>query len=155
MSTSIPGFLIEREPSILICRAPGNERIPAPSRATDGAGGYDLYSAITLTISPKQKALIPIGWRMAIPPGWVGLIRDRSSCANKRDLSVRAGVIDADYRGEVHVLLRNEGPVSQTIATGERIAQVVIVRHLSEAMLEVNELPPTQRGGGGFGSTGS
>lgn len=135
-------------------RTPLNDDLEPPSHQSEGAAGLDLQSMVTLTLSPKSKAMIPTGWCVAIPPGYVGLIRDRSSWALKRDLTTRAGVIDADYRGEIHVLLRNEGPVSQTISRGDRIAQMVITRAYQVTLEEALELPPTTRGEGGFGSTG-
>lgn len=126
-----------------------------PTRQTDLAAGYDLHAACDSVISPKSQTLIPVGWHIAIPPGWVGMIRDRSGHALKRRLTIRAGVIDSDFRGEVCVLMVNESPVSQVVERGKRIAQLIIVPCLQTDFVEVDSLDETHRGTGGFGHTGA
>lgn len=125
-----------------------------PERSSDGAAGYDLRTTAQLEMPPGSRVLAPTGWAVEIPPGWVGLIRDRSGRAWKQGLTTRAGVIDSDYRGEVMVLLCNETDTHVTVPAGERIAQMVITHHLAWEFVEVAEFADTERGADGFGSTG-
>ena len=101
--------------------------------------------------------MIPLGFAMAIPAGWVGLTFARSGLASKRDLAPanKVGVIDADYRGEWFIPLHNHGEQPRTVEPGERIAQLVIVPCMTAAFFEVDSLDETERGAGGFGSTGT
>lgn len=126
-----------------------------PARATSGAAGYDITCTETVHIPPNERRLVSTGVAVAIPHGYVGILKSRSSMAWKRTLDVQAGVIDSDYRGEVKVLLHNAHPTAERIVTsGERVAQMLVlpVPHLS--ITECTSLPPTDRGHGGFGSTG-
>ena len=121
-----------------------------------GDAGFDLRAAETVTIPAGEQVLIPTGLRVAIPLGFVGLLRDRSSTALKR-LYTHAGVIDAAYRGEIKVVVSNGGREQLLIEKGQRIAQMVVVPCLTQSSeaASLEELGLTDRGGGGFGSTGS
>jgi dUTP pyrophosphatase len=133
----------------------GEHRLPAPERHSPDAAGYDLRANRYVKLWPGERVLVETGFAFEIPPGWVGLIRDRSGLACQ-GITTRAGVIDADYRGEIKVLLVNESPeVAHEIAAGDRIAQLVIVPALVADLREVDQLSDTQRGDGGFGSTGA
>lgn len=128
----------------------------APLHGSETAAGFDLYAAENITIHPKTSILARTGVRMAIPTGWFGMICPRSSVASKTPLRIGARVIDSDYRGEVMVNIINDAPTDRgywEITKGERIAQIVFMQHLSE-MVQVDSLEETNRGDGGFGSTG-
>lgn len=129
-----------------------------PTYGSAGAAGADLYACLeeAVTIAPGETAFIPTGLAMEIPFGYVGLIYARSGMACKRGLAPanKVGVIDSDYRGEFLVALHNHGSRPQTVNCGERIAQLVITPVLMPAYEEVSGLSDTQRGEGGFGSTG-
>ncbi len=131
----------------------------APSYTTDHAAGADLRADIssTLSIPSLGRVLVPTGLRMAIPVGWEGQVRPRSGLAVKKGLTVlnSPGTIDADYRGEVKVILVNLGAEEVEIEPGERIAQLVIARAPQAAFSAVDSLPDTTRGERGFGSTGT
>ena len=133
----------------------GNHGFPIPSRETDQSAGYDLRSTATVEIAPGHCRIIPTGFAFAIPPGFVGLIQDRSGMATKRRITRRAGVIDSDYRGEVGVAIVNESATYAQIQEGERVAQLVVVPALMGECEEVVDLGDTERGENGFGSTGS
>ncbi len=130
-----------------------------PTYATAQSAGADLYACIDepVTIRHGMTEMIPLGFSMAIPQGWVGLIFARSGLASKRDLAPanKVGVVDADYRGEWFIPIHNHGRGVQVVYPGERIAQLVIVPCMSAAFTEVSELDETERGAGGFGSTGT
>lgn len=133
----------------------GTHTLPVPGYATAGAAGIDLRAVTDAEIHWEETALIGTGWAIEIPPGYVGLIRDRSGQA-RRGLTTRAGVIDSDYRGEIGVLLTNESSEpTLAVGQGERIAQLILVPmgHQHD-LLEVDGLTDTARGSGGFGSTG-
>ena len=131
-----------------------------PAAATPHAAGMDLRAAIpegeTWALAPGQRRLVPTGLVMAIPPGFEGQVRPRSGLGLRHGLTVlnAPGTIDADYRGEVRVPLINLGQAPYTILHGARIAQMVIAPVARAQVLVVAELDPTQRGSGGFGSTG-
>lgn len=129
-----------------------------PTFGSAEAAGADLYACIAeaLTIAPSETVFVPTGLAMAIPTGYVGLVYARSGLACKRGLAPanKVGVIDSDYRGEFLVALHNHGAVAQTIAPGERIAQLVVTPILMPQYVEAETLDDTQRGTGGFGSTG-
>ena len=129
-----------------------------PTYGSMQAAGADLYACLDedLTIAPGQTAFVPTGLAMELPEGYVGLIYARSGLACKRDLAPanKVGVIDSDYRGEFIVALHNHGKAPQTIAHGERIAQLVITPVLQVSFTEADQLSNTQRAAGGFGSTG-
>lgn len=135
-----------------------NPLAKAPAFASPDAAGADLYACLDapVTIQPGQTAKIPTGIAMAIPQGYVGLVFARSSLGVKRDLAPanKVGVIDSDYRGEWLVFLHNHGSKPQTVQPEERIAQLVVVPVYHGVFEEAEELDETQRGQGGFGSTG-
>ena len=129
-----------------------------PTFSSPGAAGADLYACLAspMTVAPGETAFIPTGLAMELPVGYVGLVYARSGLACKRGLAPanKVGVIDSDYRGEFIVALHNHGTESQTVASGERIAQLVVTPILMPEYVETDSLSATQRGEGGFGSTG-
>ena len=131
---------------------------PCPAYATEQSAGMDLKANLeeSLILKPLQRALIPTGLFMALPAGYEAQVRPRSGLAAKHGITVlnTPGTIDADYRGEVKVILVNLSDTPFEIVPGERIAQMVIARHEKVEWEEVNELDATERGAGGFGSTG-
>lgn len=132
---------------------------PAPDYATEGAAGMDLRAAITepVTLAPLERKLIPTGMKIALPPGYEAQIRPRSGLAIRSGLTLlnTPGTIDADYRGEIRVIMVNLGSETQEIKPGERIAQMVIATYIRAAWEECPELDETVRGQGGFGHTGT
>ncbi|RMD49335.1 MAG: dUTP diphosphatase [Alphaproteobacteria bacterium] len=137
--------------------------LPLPEYASAGAAGADLRACLPaaqraegMTLAPGARALVPTGLAMEIPPGWEGQIRPRSGLALRHGLTVlnAPGTIDADYRGEVGVLLVNLGEAPVTVTHGMRIAQMVICPAARAEFVE-GEVGPTVRGAGGFGSTGT
>ena len=132
----------------------GDHDLPIPTQATCGAAGYDLRSTQRVILYPGQRLAIPTGWAIQVPEGMVGLVRPRSGLAVKEGIDVLAGVIDADYTGEIKAVLINLGDRPVQIEPGERIAQLVITNYYSTPLREVDSLPGTTRGDGGFGSTG-
>ena len=135
-----------------------NERAVIPTYGSAGSAGGDLYSAEEndITVAPGQTAFIGTGLAVEIPQGLVGLVYARSGLACKKGLAPpnKVGVIDSDYRGEIKVALYNHGKESQTVAKGERIAQLVIAPFVFAEYEETDDLSDTVRGEGGFGSTG-
>lgn len=129
-----------------------------PTYGTSYAAGADLYACLeeSVVIEPGQTKKITIGIAMEVPEGCAGLIYARSSLGVKRGLAPanKVGVIDSDYRGEIMVMLHNHGFETQVVEHGERVAQMVITPVLTPAYEEADELTDTQRGTGGFGSTG-
>jgi dUTP pyrophosphatase len=129
-----------------------------PAYATVHAAGMDLRAAVAepLVLKPMERALVPTGLSLAIPEGYEAQIRPRSGLALKHGITClnSPGTIDADYRGEVKVLLVNLGTEAFTIARGERVAQMVVAAHATAKFFPVPKLPETQRGEGGFGHTG-
>ncbi len=145
--------------SVGVTRLPHAEGLPLPSYATAHAAGADLLAAVTepVVIPPGGRALIPTGLSIALPPGFEGQVRPRSGLALKHGLTLpnSPGTVDADYRGEVKVILANLGGEDFTVTRGLRIAQLVIARHAVARFDLVDVLPDTERGDGGFGSTGA
>jgi dUTP pyrophosphatase len=135
-----------------------NENAILPTYGSAEAAGADLYACMeeTVTVQPGEVAWISTGIALEVPKGCAGLIYARSSLGTKRGLAPanKVGVIDSDYRGEVKVVLLNHSNVPQSVAPGERIAQLVITPVLTPAYEEVEDLTDTTRGTGGFGSTG-
>lgn len=134
-----------------------NEKAHTPTYGSEFAAGADLYSAEEeITIEAGETRLVHTGIAMEIPEGYAGLIYARSGIATKRGLAPanKVGVIDSDYRGEIMVALHNHSNTAQTIAEGERIAQLVIAPFLTVEYNETETLNDTERGAGGFGSTG-
>lgn len=128
-----------------------------PTRGSKYAAGADLYSAENdLYIEDRQTVMIGTGIAMEIPEGYVGLVYARSGLACKEGLAPanKVGVIDSDYRGEIKVALYNQSGQKKLVKKGERIAQIVIAPFLAPEFIEVSELDETDRGEGGFGSTG-
>lgn len=129
-----------------------------PERATDHASGFDLRAHVRedLVIEPGHRAAVPTGLAVEIPPGWEGQVRPRSGLALRHGLTLvnAPGTIDADYRGELKVLLINLGGVPVTVRPGDRIAQLVVQRVPEVEWIEADALNATTRGSGGFGHTG-
>ncbi len=130
-----------------------------PVYGTEFSAGADLCACLEqpVTLEPGETRLISIGISMEIPVGYAGFVFARSGLATKRHLAPanKVGVVDSDYRGEFFVPLRNHGPIPQTIEPGERIAQMILMPYLAANFLEAESLSDTQRGEGGFGSTGT
>jgi dUTP pyrophosphatase len=141
---------------LLVVRLPHGEGLPLPGRATAGAAGMDLVSAVDLTVAPGARVLVPSGLSVAVPEGYELQLRPRSGLALKHGITLpnTPATIDSDYRGELKVILINLGDVPFVIARGDRIAQMLVQRVEPVEFREVAELPPSGRGGGGFGSTG-
>lgn len=139
-------------------RRVGSVDVPFPRYQTDGAAGMDLHAALTapVTLSPLGRVKVPTGLAFAIPRGLEGQVRPRSGLAAKHGVTVlnSPGTIDSDYRGEVAVVLVNLGSEPVTIAPLDRIAQIVFARHETVVLDEVETLDETERGAGGYGSTG-
>jgi dUTP pyrophosphatase len=137
---------------------PHAEGLAAPAYATSGAAGADLAAAVTsdLLLAPLERAAVPTGLKLAIPEGYEGQVRPRSGLALKHGLTVAnaPGTVDADYRGEVKVVVVNLGAAPVTISRGDRIAQLVIAPVTRAAFEKVARVADTERGAGGFGSTG-
>jgi len=129
-----------------------------PTYGSAEAAGADLYACLDapVTVAPGETAWIPTGLALEVPKGCAGLVYARSSLGVKRGLAPanKVGVIDSDYRGQIHVVLLNHGKTEQIIRHGERIAQFLITPVLTPAYVEAGELTDTDRGAGGFGSTG-
>lgn len=132
--------------------------IPLPARASGSAAGFDLRAAVEepMTLAPGERRLVPTGISIAIPHGYEGQVRARSGLALKHGIALvnAPGTIDSDYRGEIGVILINHGEREFVIARGERIAQLVIAPVVMCELEPVDALEVTERGSGGFGSTG-
>ncbi len=143
---------------VQIKRCTGCDDVPLPRYMTGHAAGMDVCAAVpeTIVLEPGQRTLIPAGFSIALPPGVEAQIRPRSGLAINHGIGLlnAPGTIDADYRGEVKIILINHGQAPFTIRRGERIAQMVISRVLESGWEEVSELPSTERDVGGFGHTG-
>lgn len=132
------------------------EPLPLPAYATTGSAGLDLRADVEVALAPGERALVPTGLAVEIPPGCEGQVRPRSGLALRHGLTMAnaPGTIDSDYRGEVGVILVNLGQEPVRLARGERIAQLVVARYERVELAEVAELEATARGSGGFGHTG-
>lgn len=134
------------------------EPLPLPRYQTDGAAGLDLLADIDgeWTLQPLERRAVPTGLAIALPEGYEGQVRPRSGLALRHGVSClnAPGTIDSDYRGEVQVILANLSSTPFSLRRGERIAQLVVAPVVRAALLEVEVLPQTTRGSGGFGSTG-
>ena len=143
---------------VAVLRLPHAESLPLPAYQSDGAAGLDLLAAVEapLTLPPLGRALVPTGLVLALPQGYEAQVRPRSGLAAKHGVTVlnSPGTVDADYRGEVKVILVNLSDTPFAIARGERIAQMVIAPVTRARLVEATELDGTARGAGGFGSTG-
>ncbi|WP_169566652.1 dUTP diphosphatase [Sneathiella limimaris] len=144
--------------NVQITRLAHGADLPLPSYETEGSAGMDLRAAVTetLVLEPGARALVPTGFKMALPVGFEAQVRPRSGLALKKGISLpnTPGTIDADYRGEVGVILINLGEEAFEINRGDRIAQMVIAPVTKGIWQEVDNLDETARGEGGFGSTG-
>ena len=146
--------------AIALKRLPHGQGLPLPSYATEHAAGMDLVAAVPddtpIVLAPGAYGMIPTGLVIALPPGFEAQVRPRSGLAAKFGVTVlnSPGTIDADYRGEINVLLINHGRDPFTIKRGERIAQIIITPVTRATLVPVAELSATTRGSGGFGSTG-
>jgi dUTP pyrophosphatase len=147
-------------PTVPITRLPHGEGLPLPAYETAQAAGMDLRAAVPddepLTLRPGSRFPVPTGLAFALPPGFEGQVRPRSGLAFKHGVTClnTPGTVDADYRGEVKVILVNHGEEDFVIRRGERIAQLVIAPVVQATWVEVESLEETARGAGGFGSTG-
>uniref|UniRef100_L2G7K1 Deoxyuridine 5'-triphosphate nucleotidohydrolase n=1 Tax=Colletotrichum fructicola (strain Nara gc5) TaxID=1213859 RepID=L2G7K1_COLFN len=136
-------------PPLQVKKLSDKARLPTP-----GAAVYDLYAAKPTTIPARGKALVSTDMAISVPAGTYGRVAPRSGLASKNFIDTGAGVIDADYRGEVKVLLFNHADSDFEVAEGDRIAQLVVERIFTPEIVEVQELEESVRGAGGFGSTG-
>jgi dUTP pyrophosphatase len=145
--------------TIRVRRLPHGERLPLPAAKTTGSAGLDLCAAVEapLSIAPGARALVPTGFALGLPEGHEGQVRPRSGLALQHGVTVlnAPGTVDADYRGEVTVLLINHGDAPFTVTRGMRIAQLVVAAVAPVALVEVSELDETVRGSGGYGTTGT
>jgi dUTP pyrophosphatase len=148
-----------RSVQVRIARLHGAEDLPLPSRATSGSSGFDLHAAVPaeLRIEPGERALVPTGLRFAVPAGYEAQVRPRSGLALRYGIMLpnAPGTIDADYRGEIRVILWNAGTEVFTVRRGDRIAQLVIAPVAAAEWREVVDLDETVRGAGGFGHSGA
>jgi len=139
-------------------RLKGGAGLPLPAYQTRGSAGMDLFAAVEAdcTIAPGARQLLPCGFSLAIPEGYEGQVRSRSGLALKHGVMVlnSPGTIDSDYRGELGVVLINHGEAPFVVSRGMRIAQLVISKVEQAEWTEVEELPETDRGAGGYGHTG-
>jgi dUTP pyrophosphatase len=141
-----------------LCRLPHGRDLALPDYASEDASGLDLLAAVTqpVELAPGARRLIPTGISIALPPGYEAQLRPRSGLALKHGVTVlnSPGTIDADYRGEIRVILANLGDVPVTLLRGERVAQLVVAPVTRIAWQPVADLPACGRGAAGFGSTG-
>ncbi|KAL8277026.1 hypothetical protein RQP46_010560 [Phenoliferia psychrophenolica] len=144
MSLPASSFLVQRL----------SDKAKLPTRGSASAAGYDLYSAEAKTVPAHGKALINTQLSIAVPEGTYGRVAPRSGLASKFMIDTGAGVIDADYRGTVHVLLFNLSDKDFEVAEGDRVAQLILEKIVTPEVTEVESLSETVRGAGGFGSTG-
>ncbi len=124
-----------------------------PARGSALAAGLDLCSIEDVELQPKQRAMVPTGLAVAIPPGFYGRVAPRSGLAAKNGLDVLAGVIDSDYRGEIRCVLYNTGEQTISLPAGSKICQLIVEQIITPEAMWVNDLDQTARGAGGFGST--
>jgi dUTP pyrophosphatase len=149
------------EVSVSVMRLPHGMDLPLPSYQSGAASGLDLLAAVPadapLTIAPGRHAAVPTGIAIALPPGSEAQVRPRSGLARQHGVTVlnSPGTVDADYRGEIQVLLINHGEAPFVITRGMRIAQLVIAAVTRATLIETASLDETPRGSGGFGSTGT
>lgn len=145
-------------PQVQVVRLPHFQGLPLPAYATNGSAGIDLIAAISepMELPAGRRILVPTGLKLAIPPGFEGQVRPRSGLAANHGVTVlnSPGTIDSDYRGEVKVVLINHGQEPMIITRGMRIAQFVLAKVERLEWQPVENLDGTQRGDGGFGSTG-
>jgi len=152
----LPVLSMSEAVMVRIKRLPHGEGLPLPAYATAGAAGMDVVAAEEVIIPPHGRHAVATGFAMAIPQGYEIQVRPRSGLALKHGISLpnTPGTIDADYRGELKIILINLGAEDFAIARGDRIAQLVLAPVIQASWQEVEELDGTARGSGGFGSTG-
>ncbi|HPC83197.1 MAG TPA: dUTP diphosphatase [Thermoanaerobaculaceae bacterium] len=145
-------------PRVLVQRLPHAAGLPLPRYLSAWAAGADVVAAVeaSLTLAPGERAAVPTGLVLAIPEGYEVQVRPRSGLALRWGITLpnAPGTIDSDFRGEVKVLLANTGSEPFVVRRGDRIAQLVVAPVLRAEFVEVEALPPSERGAGGFGSTG-
>ena len=143
--------------TIKLTRLPHGEGLPFPAYATEGAAGLDIVTAQDLSLQPGERMAVPTGFAIEIPPGYEVQVRPRSGLALKHGITClnTPGTIDSDYRGELKVILANLGQDNFAVQRGERIAQLVPAPVLRARFEEVSQLSDSERGSGGFGSTGT
>lgn len=143
---------------IRLRRLPHGRDLPLPAAASPGSAGVDLRAAVEedLVVRPGERVLVPTGLVLEIPPGFEGQVRPRSGLALEHGLTLAnpPGTIDSDYRGEVRVILIHLGDAPVTVSRGDRVAQLVVARVEAVEWEEAEELEGSERGDGGFGSTG-
>lgn len=148
----------ETDAVIQVVRLPHGADLPMPAYETEHAAGMDLRAALetSVTLQPGERSLIPTGLKIALPSGFEAQIRPRSGLAIRNGLTLlnSPGTIDADYRGEVKVIVVNHGDESYTIQHGDRIAQMIVAPVVHATLRQVDKLTASDRGEGGFGSTG-
>ena len=131
--------------------------LPLPAYAHPGDAGADLLTTVDVTLQPGERALVPTGIALALPEGYVAFVQPRSGLAARHGVSIvnTPGTVDAGYRGEISVLLVNHDPAEPVeLRRGDRVAQLVVQRFETARFVEVDELPDSARGSGGYGSTG-
>jgi len=149
---------VTRRPVVQVRRLPHHDGLPLPTRQTAGSAGYDVHSAeADFTLAPLERRLVRTGLALAIPDGYEAQVRPRSGLALKHGVTLpnAPATIDSDYRGELMIPMINLGTEPVAVSRGTRIAQLVFQRVEVVELQEVAELPPSERGGGGFGSTGA
>ena len=147
-----PSYTGPRAPVLCFTKLTSQAR--APVKGSEYAAGFDLFSAEAVVIQPGGRACIRTDLQLAIPPGCYGRVAPRSGLALKHGIDVGAGVVDADYRGNVAVLLFNFGSAEFSVALGDRVAQLILERICYAELVEVSALDQTPRGSSGFGSSG-
>ena len=147
-----PSYTGPRAPVLCFTKLTSQAR--APVKGSEYAAGFDLFSAEAVVIQPGGRACIRMDLQLAIPPGCYGRVAPRSGLALKHGIDVGAGVVDANYRGNVAVLLFNFGSAEFSVALGDRVAQLILERICYAELVEVSALDQTPRGSSGFGSSG-
>jgi len=146
-------------PEVAVVRLPQGEGLPLPAYMSHGAAGADVVAAVErdLVLAPGERAVVPIGFALEVPPGYEVQIRPRSGLAAKHGVTClnSPGTIDSDYRGPVGVVLVNLGREPFVVRRGDRIAQLIVAPVVQAAFREVDALAASTRGQGGFGSTGT
>lgn len=142
--------------NVLLCPLEHGRDLPLPEQASSGSAGFDLRAAAAVVLAPGAYDAVPTGLSVALPDGWEAQVRPRSGLARRHGVTVlnSPGTVDADYRGEIQVLLINHGKEPFVVERGDRIAQMVFARVETVTWQVVDELPASDRGAGGFGSSG-
>jgi dUTP pyrophosphatase len=153
MSFPQPAQLTSEEQGLLSFKRL-DPRAVLPTRGSAAAAGLDIYSIEAVAIEPKQRALVRTGLAVAIPEGYYGRIAPRSGLATQKGLDTLAGVIDTDYRGEIRCLLYNAGDATISLPAQSKICQLIIEKIITPTAIWADEINETDRGSGGFGSTG-